>query len=164
MLLRRPIEQRRARAGSWPRPHPERHAAAAGKDGKKAGNELGAALAFGCLWLRGCSGRGSAFMDLQQLREAASMLDTTPGLFGCRGRVGGGRQRRRVRSSLVRSLWHARKRTERGERPATHHYHDERVGEVGEELMKTGGRRRSRRPNDEDEVGGGVSGRPASRE
>ena len=27
-----------------------------------AGNELGAALAFGCLWLRGCSGRGIAFV------------------------------------------------------------------------------------------------------
>ena len=92
------------------------------------------------------------------------MLDTTPGPFGSRGHVDGGRKRRRVRLSLVRSLRHARKRTERGEWPAAHHGHDERVGEVGEELMKTGGRRRSRRPNDEDEVGGGASGRLASRE
>ena len=87
------------------------------------------------------------------------MLDTTPVPFGCRGHIGGGRKRRWVRSSLERLLRHARKRTERGEWPAAHHGHDERVGEVEENLMKMGGRQRSRRPNDKDEVGGGVLGR-----
>ena len=34
-----------------------------------------------------------------------------------------------------------------------HNEHEERVGELGEGLMETGGRRRSRRLNGEDEVG-----------
>ena len=115
MLLRRPIEQRRARAGSWGSPA-SRAACGSSGDGRSSPE-----TSSGRRWRSGVCGYGAAVAvaarswHLQQLREAASMLDTTPGLFGCRGRVGGGRKRRRVRSSLVRSLRHARKRTERGE-------------------------------------------------
>ena len=115
LLLRRPIEQRRARAGSWGSPA-SRAACGSSGDGRSSPE-----TSSGRRRCSGVCGYGAAVAvvarswHLQQLREEASMLDTTPGPFGCRGHVGGGRKRRRVRSSLVRSLRHARKRTERGE-------------------------------------------------
>ena len=150
--------------GAGARPHPERNAAAAGTDGARWKRARGGAgvqvfLATGLQWpwqrvhgtysnyarRRACWTRRLGYL----VAGAASAAGASGG--GC-GRAWCGRYGMRGRERRG------------GKRPAAHHGHDERVGEVGEELMKTGGRRRSRRPNDEDEVGGGASGRLASRE
>ena len=150
--------------GAGARPHPERHATAAGTDGARRKRARGGAgvrvfVSMGLQWpwqrvhgtysnyarRRACWTRRPGCL----VAGAASVAGASGG--GC-GRAWCGRYGMRGRERRG------------GKRPAAHHGQDERVGEVGDELMKTGGRRRSRRPNDGDEVGGDASGRLAGRD
>ena len=127
--------------GAGAHPHPERNAAAAGTDGALRKRARGGAgvrvfVATGLQWpwqrvhgtysnyarRRACWTRRPGCL----VAGAASAAGASGG--GC-GRAWCGRYGMRGRERRG------------GKRPAAHHGHDERVGEVGEELMKTGGRR-----------------------